>query len=202
MKLYRFLKSALTGFFRVLYRVEVKGRENEPLNGPFIVCCNHLSAQDVVILGTSVKCQLRFFAKAPLFKIPIIKSFFTALGAFPVDKSSVGASTAAIKKSIALLQNGEIVAIYPQGHRYPGISPKETKPRSGVGMMVYHAKCPVLPVLIQPNKKWKIIPFRKTKVVIGKPIAYEEFTFTEGKNAEYNEAAALVFSRITELIEE
>ena len=59
MKLYRFLKKLLEGIFKVTYRIEVKGKENEPASGPFLVCANHLSAHDVILVGTSVKCQLR-----------------------------------------------------------------------------------------------------------------------------------------------
>ena len=201
MRLYRFLKKLLEGIFKVTYRIKVEGKENEPVSGPFLVCANHLSAHDVIIVGTSVKCQLRYFAKASLFKIPLLKNLITALGAFPVDKSAVGTSTAAIKQSIALLQEGQIVGIFPQGHRMPGVDPRTTKTKNGAGMMVYHAKCPVLPVCIQ-TKNWKIGLFKRTKVIIGKPISYEEFTFEEGKNSEYAEAAQLIFSRITALIED
>ena len=76
-----------TGFFkpviRWFYRMKVTGGENEPLNVPCIICANHLSNQDVVILGASVKRQVRFFAKAELFRIPLLGPLITALGSFP-----------------------------------------------------------------------------------------------------------------------
>ena len=201
MKLYTFFRAILKVIYKVLFGIKVEGLENEPANGPYIVCANHMSANDVIILGTSVKNKLRYFGKASLFKYSLTNKLFTALGAFPVDKSSVGSSTSAIKTSISLLEQGQIVALFPQGHRMPGKDPRTTTVKNGVGMMVYHAKCPVLPVCIQ-TKSWKIGLFRKTKVIIGKPIAYEEFTFTEGKSAEYAQAAQLVFSRITDLIQD
>ncbi|MGM9637922.1 MAG: lysophospholipid acyltransferase family protein [Eubacteriales bacterium] len=198
MSFYKVARACLGGFFRRLYRVKIIGAENRPESGPFLICSNHLSNSDVVVIAACFKPQVRYFAKKELFKIPGLKQLITLLGAFPVDRSDASASVSSIKNTISLLEKGEVVGIFPQGKRFPGKNPNTTKPKNGVGMIEYHAKVKVIPVLLQ-NKKWKICPFRKTIVHIGKPIEYDEFTYSDGKGREFAEASELIFSRILEM---
>ncbi len=179
--------------------MKISGIENDPGKGPLIICANHTSNHDVVVLGAALKSQLRYFAKNSLFKVPVLKSIVKLLGAFPVDRSTVSSSYSAIKKSIELLSQNEVVSIFPQGRRVPGSDPRDSTFQTGVGMMVFHAKCRVLPVCIQ-TKGWKVKPFHRTYVNIGKIIEYDEFSFSKGNSAEYAQAASLIFSRIKELI--
>lgn len=199
MKVYGFLKATLSGLVRLIYRMKVTGIENDPGKGPLIICANHTSNHDVVVLGAAVKSQLRYFAKASLFKVPVLRSIIKLLGAFPVDKSTVSSSYGAIKKSLELLHDGQVVSIFPQGRRVPGVDPKDATFQTGVGMMVYHASCRVLPVCIQ-TKDWKVKFFRRTYVKIGKIIEFDEFSFKDGNTAEFKNAASLIFSRIKECV--
>ena len=59
-------------------------------------------------------------------------------------------------------------------------------------------KCSILPIHIK-TKNYRVRLFRKVKVVIGKPIPYEELSFEKGNMAEYNAAAKMIFERICEL---
>lgn len=196
MSFYKVARACLGGFFRRLYRVKIVGKENRPEQGPFLICSNHASYSDVIVIAACFKPQVRYFAKKELFAVPGLKQLITLLGAFPVDRQDAAASVASIKTTLRLLEQGEVVGIFPQGRRYKGIDPRTTKPRNGVGMIEYHAKVPVVPVLLQ-NKKWKIAPIiRKTVVHIGKPIAYEEFAYTDGKGQEFADASRLIFDRI------
>lgn len=195
MSFYSVARACLGGFFRRLYRVKIVGKENRPENGPFLICSNHMSNSDVIVVAACFKQQVRYFAKKELFAVPVLKQLITLLGAFPVDRSDAAASVASIRTTIGLLQEGEVVGIFPQGRRHPGVDPRTTTPKNGVGMIEFHAKVPVVPVLVQ-NKKWKVAPFRKTVVHIGKPIAYEEFSYTDGKGQEFADASRYVFDRI------
>lgn len=184
---------------RWFYQMDIKGMENEPSDGGCIVCANHMSAHDVVIVAGSMKRQVRFFAKAELFKIPGLKQLITALGAYPIKRgqSDVGA----IKKTIALLSDGEMVGVYPQGHRFPGVHPSTTEPKNGVGLFAYRSKVRVLPVAVT-TKGFRIKPFKKTHITIGKPIEYEELGFVDGTREEFDRASKLIFQRIVELVDE
>ena len=79
--------------------------------------------------------------------IPVLSSLLKALGAIGIDRG--GNDIAAMRKAIGHIQNGEIVAIFPQGHRYPGVNPAGTPLKNGAGMIAYRAKSPMIPVCIK-----------------------------------------------------
>lgn len=193
-KIYRIFQPVVRWF----YRMEVIGGENEPAAGPCILCANHLSNQDVVILAASVKRQVRFFAKAELFRIPLLGPLITALGAFPVKRG--GADVSAMKKTIEILKNGEMVGFYPQGHRRPGIHPRDTSVQHGIGMLVWRTQATILPAAIY-TKKFKLRPFKKTRIIIGKAIPFGELAMTAGNPEEYKRVTEEIFGVIIGMTE-
>jgi 1-acyl-sn-glycerol-3-phosphate acyltransferase len=197
-KFYENAYKILSGFLRRFYNIRITGAENEPAEGGFIACSNHLSNHDVLIVAVSLKRQVRFFAKAELFKVPLLKQLITALGAFPVERGK--GDVASIKKTISIIENGEVVGFYPQGTRYPGVHPSETTIRNGVGLISYRAKATLLPIAIE-TKGFKIRPFKRVNVHIGKPLVYDELGFTTGSGAEYEQASKMVFDRILSMFE-
>ena len=168
-KFYGGVYKLLSGIVRRLYRVKIIGAENEPEHGPFIVCANHISNHDAVILSACLKNQVRYLAKAELFKIPLLGQVVKAFGAYPLKRgqSDVGA----IKKTIKLIESGEVVGFFPQGHRYPGVHPGTTELQSGVGLVEVKTEALILPVAICA-KKFRMHLFRKTKLIIGSPIRF------------------------------
>ena len=72
MKVYAVLKKILQGFFMSLFRIELIGAENVPEDKPLLVCPNHTSNWDPVLLGAACDRQIRFMAKKSLFRIPLL----------------------------------------------------------------------------------------------------------------------------------
>ena len=199
MNLYRVIYKLFAGFVRGVYRVEVTGAENEPLDGAYIACANHLSNVDVLILAAILKRQLRFLAKAELFALPLSKRFFNAVGAYPVKRGT--GDVGAIKKTISLLEEGEAVGYFPQGTRCPGRHPALTEAKSGVGLISYRSHAVILPISIS-NKKYRVLPFHRTYVNIGKPLSFDDLAFTTGTREELNRAAGKIFDSILALTDE
>lgn len=195
-KLYSVLKAVLGPVVKFFMQIKTYGKENEQAEGPLIVCANHTAIFDVLSLAISLKRQLRYLAKKELFKVPLLSQLITALGAYGVDRGR--GDVGAIKKTLSILNDGETVAMFPQGTRYIGVDPAETEVKSGIGMMVYRSKANVQPVFIRV-KNYKYRFMRKKEVIIGKPIKYEEFGFINGGSEEYERAAKLVFERILAL---
>lgn len=191
--LYKWFAKAIRFFFRV----HPHGTENVPLEGGFVVCANHLAIRDMFIIAASFpKRQIRYFAKAELFRIPIFKQIIVACGAVKLDRG--GSDVGAMKKAIELASSGELVGLFPQGHRHPGENPADTEIKNGVGMISYHAKVPMIPVCIKV-KGCRYGFFRRVDVYIGKPIPYEELGFVKGGSAEYRAAATRVFGEVCAL---
>lgn len=201
MNLYKTLKTRFSRFIGWLFKIDVHGAENEPLEGGYLAVSNHISDFDVFIIGVALKKQVRFMAKKELFSVPLIGGLVKSLGAFPVDRK--GSAVGPIKKSVELLEAGEAVGMFPQGHRFPKRKFDTTKEemKGGAAMACYRAKVPVLPMFIATNKD-KISLFGKTDIYIGKPIAYEEFAFEKGGSEEYAHATDVMFERIAELAPE
>ncbi|MBQ9428139.1 MAG: 1-acyl-sn-glycerol-3-phosphate acyltransferase [Clostridia bacterium] len=193
---YYFLQKYMAKIIRFCMHVRAIGTENEQESGPLIVCANHTALMDVFALGVSFRRQLLFLAKKELFSVPLLAPMIRALGAFPVDRKA--GDVGAIKRSLAILEKGDAMAMFPQGTRCPGVDPAKTEIKYGVGLLVYRSRADVQPVFIRV-KNYRYRLFRKKEVIIGKPIRYEEFGFTNGGREEYERAARMVFDRILAL---
>ena len=182
-----------------LFRIHAHDAENEPCeaDGPYIIASNHMSNADPVFLCAATDLQQpHFMAKKELFKVPLVNKLVAALGAYPVDRK--GADVAAIRKTIRMLGEGKCIGIFPQGHRYMGVEPRETEIKSGLGMIAVKAEATVLPCYIKMKKR-KWAPFRRVDVYIGKPIRFEEFNYDAEAPGEYMRISRFVFDRICEM---
>ena len=185
-------------FTKVLYRVRYEGLENIPADGSVILCSNHLSNTDPIFLCARSPRIGRFMAKKELFSVPVLKNIILALGAFPVDRGH--ADLGAIRQGLRLLNENEMVGIFPQGTtHYKGNHPKDTPIKTGVGMLAARTGATILPACVQ-TKDFRLKLFRKVVVRFGKPIAAEEYQPGEHTPAEYERITALAFDRICGLL--
>ena len=196
MTLYDKLVKRLGWFFRLLYRLEMKGTENVPAEGSFILCSNHTAKFDPVVLILSVPRRVHFMAKKETFSTPVFGKLIVKLGMFPVSRGT--ADLKSLKTALGYLKNGEVIGLFPQGTRRPGLDPKTTEAKDGVAMLSYRAKCTVLPAFIK-TKKRKLRPFSKATVIIGKPITFEELNIKDGTPSEYKRATERIFGDICAL---
>ncbi|MBQ7333746.1 MAG: (d)CMP kinase [Clostridia bacterium] len=181
---------------RFFQRVKRYGLENIPKDGGLIICSNHIAAKDVVLIAAACPRQIRFVAKKELFKVPLIGWLIRKLDAIKLDRG--GGDVGAIKTTINLAKQGEIVSIFPQGHRFPGVDPATTPIKNGAGMIAYHSACDVLPVCIK-TKKDKYHLFGRVEIHFGKPIPNDSFKFTNGGSDEYKAATEKIFAEILNL---
>ena len=176
--------------------IKVHGKENIPKEGGYIISSNHIAVRDVLLIGATCPRQIKFVAKKELFSIPILRSVIKALGAVKIDRG--GNDVGALRKSVELVECGDMISIFPQGHRYPAVDPATTPIKNGVGMVAYRAKCDVIPVFIK-TKGNKYGVFKKTEIFYGKPISYAELGFKNGGSDEYKAAADKIFDEILKL---
>lgn len=195
-KFYRVMYAIFARPVRAVFRIHVTNPEKIPADQGYILCANHTSMLDVLILSAGFGRQIRYMAKKELFGIPGLKQLITALGAYPIDRG--GADVASLKRTIAFLEEGELVGIFPQGTRHPGADPSATQVKSGVGMVAWHAKAAVVPAYIK-TKGNRVLPFRKTELIVGDPIPFEDLGFTRGSIAQYRAASEKVFTEICAL---
>ncbi len=199
MKFYNFIKKSLVVITKCFLKVEVIGAEKIPQDIPVLLCSNHVSMWDPVLLLAYTRRQINFMGKAELFKVPVLSSILKVLGVFPVNRN--GNDLRAIKTTISIIKQGNCVGIFPQGKRVMGEEPKDSDVKSGVGMCVYHAKCSVMPAAVV-TKNNKVSLFKKVYVVYGEPISYKDFSMPEGIKEEFEQSSKLIFDKICELFYE
>jgi 1-acyl-sn-glycerol-3-phosphate acyltransferase len=137
----RFLIVALLG---LLYRLTVSGAQHVPASGPVLVAVSHKSDLDPLFAGTGLRRQMRFMAKAELFRVPLLGRLIKALGAFPVERG-VG-DRAALATSLQVLANGEPLLMFPEGTRYKDDEIHPFMP--GVGMIAMRSGVTVIPAAL------------------------------------------------------
>ena len=197
--LYVAVKACLTYPVRFLCHMKVKGMENEPplADGPYLVIANHRSWADPIYLGAALKHQQpHFMAKKELFKIPLLNLLIRSLGAYPVNRG--GADVGAIRHTIDLLKAGVAVGMFPQGHRYNGVNPRETEVKTGAAMIALKADVPILPVFIKvKNNRLRFLC--KKEIIIGKPIPPAEMSYDPDAPGAYQHVADFLFEKVCEL---
>ncbi len=168
---YNITKFLATFFVKILFRLEVKGRENVPRSGGFILASNHVSYLDPVVLAVACPRKLNFMARHDLFIKPIFGSFIHSVGAFPLKRNS--ADIASIKEALRRLRQGKGLLLFPEGTRSSGKLKKDAQ--AGVGFLAVKSKVPVVPVFVKGTeralgKHAKLIRPTKISVYFGKPI--------------------------------
>jgi 1-acyl-sn-glycerol-3-phosphate acyltransferase len=142
--LYKLTKLIVNLVFLIYFRRRVYGRENIPRRGGCLIATNHVSYADPLLVGAACPRPVHFMAKAELFRVPILRAILPCINAFPVNRGA--ADRQAIKKSLALLENGEIVGVFPEGTRNRG---SEMLPlHGGAAMFALKTGVPVIPAAV------------------------------------------------------
>ena len=158
-KFYRVCHAIFSGIVKCLFAIKIVNPENETDNGGFLVCANHVSATDAVIIAYAFrKHQVMFMAKKELFKIPLLRGLLRMLGTFPIDRG--GSDVGAIKHAVKILEDKKCLGIFPQGHRYPEKDPRSTPKKNGAALITTRAKSDIVPVYIwRKNNKFRLFAF-------------------------------------------
>ena len=178
--LYAFAHIILRPTLKILFRLEVKGKDNIPKRGGVILAAHHESFLDPVVAGTASPRQIYFLAREELFQLGFFSWIIKHLNTIPVSREQLQMSTA--KKSLKILREGKVLLLFPEGTRSDADTIAEGK--RGVGLIAEHVNVPVIPVFIKgsgqalpKNKKW--ITFHKVLVIFGKPLYFKKL---EGKS--------------------
>ena len=168
--------------------VDLRGTENLKEGEPVLLCANHSSAWDPILLVLAMpqSFNLRIMAKKQLFSIPLVRWFLRNMGVFPVDRGN--SDIGAVKTAICSLRDGWNLFLFPEGTRVK--EPGRAEIKSGAGMMAIRAGVKLAPVFIGTKKRI----FRKTPIIIGEPFE-PEYTGRKGTAEEYTANSREVMRR-------
>jgi 1-acyl-sn-glycerol-3-phosphate acyltransferase len=100
-----------------IYRFRVQNDEHIPVNGPAVLVCNHVSFVDAVLLMAASPRPIRFVMDDRIFQTPVLGALFRLAKAIPIAPKSQDPATyeAAFEASAAVLREGDLLAIFPEG---------------------------------------------------------------------------------------
>ncbi len=165
--------------FKIFCRLKVYGRDHLPLQGPYILCCNHSSYLDafVVIAGLPTKIfqQTHFIGLKEIFCHPSVRWSMKLARLVPIDPT--GELTKALQSAAFLLQNSKMICIFPEGQR--SIDGEIKKFKKGVGILAQELNVDLIPVAIEGTyRAWpRTVNWPKPypiKVAFGRPIKAKE----------------------------
>ncbi|MBI5906851.1 1-acyl-sn-glycerol-3-phosphate acyltransferase [Candidatus Saccharibacteria bacterium] len=159
---------------RIMWRLDVIGQENVPMQGAGILAFVHRSHMDPWILAAATPRATRGMGKIELlnwYYLGLGSKYFANRGLFFVNRDEGTSKRGSNDKAHSLLDKGLLLGIAPEGNlKNRGREIGET--RIGVGRMAARAAargidCPVVPVAMSTEHLW---PGRKLSVIYGKPI--------------------------------
>jgi glycerol-3-phosphate dehydrogenase (NAD(P)+) len=164
------LRWALKAGILVYFRLRRLGTEHIP-EGGVILASNHRSFLDPFAIGCCLGRPIYFVAKQELFKNPLLGWLLNCLGAFPIKRGA--SDEESVATSLALLERGEAVVIFPEGTRIRtgSLAP----PKRGVGRLALQSGSPVVPIAVTNSERarrgWRIRPV-KVLIRCGPPLTF------------------------------
>ncbi len=162
-------RSWLSKWFLRLNGVRVKvidKRSDSAKQRPVIVCSNHFSELDILVILSVFSGKYAFLGKQTLAQIPLFGRFFQALDV-TVNRRDAAKASSSFKAAIQQLKSGRNIVIFPEG----GIKgePPELHPfKQGAFRLAHSTQTPLLPVTI--NNTWRVLHPRQ-KVGSPQPVS-------------------------------
>ncbi len=144
MILYWVLRVLLRAIFLGLVRVRVEGAGHLPRKGGVVLCSNHISWLDPLLLGALLPRRLFYMTKVEAFASPAASAVLRTVGAFPVHRHR--GDRRALRHALDLLESGRIVTVFPEGTRSRDGRLGRAEP--GAALLAAWSGKPIVPVAI------------------------------------------------------
>lgn len=177
---YRPVIGIALGIFKVLsWDIRLSGTEHIPKSGPAVIATNHVGYLDFVFVGYAARPSgrlVRFLAKQEVFDHKISGPLMRGMKHIPVDR--FGRAKDSVDASVAALERGEIIGMFPESTINPSFVPGEG--RSGAARMAMAAGAPLLPGAVWGSQrimtKGRPRNFQRKVAItvdLGSPVAYD-----------------------------
>lgn len=168
---YAVVRALFLGLAKLYFRLEIRGADNVPASGPFVLAPVHRSNLDFILVATVRRGRMRYMGKASIWKFAPLGAFVSMLGAFPVHRGT--ADRESLRTCMRVIENGESLVMFPEGTRKSG--PTVDPLFDGPAYVAARAGVPLVPVGIGGSdrampKGAKYIRPRKIVLVVGQPI--------------------------------
>jgi 1-acyl-sn-glycerol-3-phosphate acyltransferase len=185
-------------FFAVWLRYRARGISHLASTRGGLLLGNHQSFLDPLLIGLPLNRPVSFLARDTLFPVPVVGWILRKTFVMPLNRD--GGSSAAIRATLARMEQGFLVGLFPEGTRSADGRLGPLKP--GFAALVRRANVPVYPVGIAGANRalgrgaWFLRPAR-VRVVFGEAISTDELAPLCARGREHD-LVELVRARISE----
>lgn len=167
-------------FFRVLmtltYRIRVYDLANFPSENRLLICSNHQSFLDPLILGVVCPRPINYLARKTLFRFAPMAWFLKWNDTIAIDREATGIG--GMKETLRRIKRGESVLMFPEGTRTPDGELHELM--SGFCVLAKRSKATLMPIGFDGAfqaypRQHKLPRAGHIHVVMGQPIRFEEY---------------------------
>ena len=195
----------LSVFVHRLFRLRVVGLEHIPRAGPVVICPNHQSVIDAVIMGSALPWpivrRLVLLGTSEFFENRLLALLIPTLRIIVVDPDANLVS--AMRAGAFALKEGGVLLIYPEGER--SIDGKPKKFKRGSAILSIHLQAPIVPAAIDgfydawPRGK-PFQGFKPLQIKFGAPIY--PLPEAEASTEAYEQLTVEVRQRVVQMWEE
>ena len=142
---YLLIRAFLFVYLKVWHRLRVEGREHLPREGGVLIASNHQSFVDIPLVAVATSPRhVAFVARSTLASSRLVMFLMRQSGSIFVRQGT--ADRAALEDMIAHLEQGDCVAVFPEGTRTHDGSLGPFRP--GAAVAARRAGVPVVPLAI------------------------------------------------------
>jgi 1-acyl-sn-glycerol-3-phosphate acyltransferase len=100
-----------------VYRLDTRGLDNIPEDGPAVIVCNHVSFVDALVITAACRRPIRFVMDHRIFRTPLLGFLFRSSRCIPIApaKDDPALLERAYDSVAAALDAGELVGLFPEG---------------------------------------------------------------------------------------
>jgi 1-acyl-sn-glycerol-3-phosphate acyltransferase len=185
-------------------RFYVAGAEHLPSSGPVLLVSNHQSKIDPFLIAWPLRRPVSIPGKASLFRLPVVGYVLRQLGGYPVEQDVADVNS--LRTSIHVLRNGQVLGVFPEGHRS---RTEEILPfLPTITKVAIRQRVPILPAAIAGSRALlapgKVIPhpFQPLVVLYGQPFELEQYYNRPLSDEELAVATEQVRNRVVALYTE
>jgi 1-acyl-sn-glycerol-3-phosphate acyltransferase len=170
-----------------IYRLDQRGIEHIPHDGPALLVCNHVSFVDPIVIAAACRRPIRFVMDHRIFRMKLIGFIFRHMRTIPIAPAREDAELmeAAFDEVARALADGDLVGIFPEGSITT--TGEMLAFRSGVQRIVARTPVPVIPMALRGlwgsffsrkdgpamSRPSQLRPFARIALVAGEPVAPE-----------------------------
>lgn len=142
--IYLLLRIIFTLYLRIFHLAAFRGTEHIPASGPVILCANHSSYLDSMLMGLATRRRVTFMIIRSFYRHPLLGLFIRGCGAIPVSQNA--ADRESMRRALEVLERGGVIGIFPEGRLSTTGNTGEGRP--GAALLAALSGAPIVPVTI------------------------------------------------------